>query len=120
MNFLIDKVIDSGKLASERVIFKAQNDDNIGFYGVFKTVEAGQATVSGKIRATHWFPDKDVKKGDLIVLYSKVGINTERKEADGSTVHFFYWGLTDAQWEKRDKGSDAVVLFKIDAWAHKT
>lgn len=119
MNLVIQKIVTPGKLDTERVLFKVENDAAIGFYGIFKTIEIGEKTLSSNIRKSYWFPDKDVKKGDLVVLYSKVGINTERKEADGSTVHFFYWGNDATQWEKREKDSDAVVLFKIDEWGHK-
>lgn len=120
MNLAIQKIVTPGKLDTERVLFKVLAEEAIGFYGVFKTVETGENTVSSNVRKTYWFPDKDVKKGDLIVLYSKSGINTERKESDGSTVHFFYWGNNASQWEKREKASDAVVLFKIAEWGHKT
>jgi len=119
MNLLIKKIVDPGNLVNERIILEVQNDDNIGFYGIFKTIETGEETVSNKIRATYWFLDKDIKKGDLVVLYSKIGINTERKETDGSTIHFFYWGLDIAQWQKRETEKDAVVLFRIDEWIHK-
>jgi len=47
------------------------------------------------------------------------GVNTEKKQADGSTVHFFYWLNETPQWEKRQEKRDAVVVFKIGAWAHE-
>lgn len=119
MSLTIKKIVKPGVIADERVIFNVTDDTDVGFFGVFKTIQTGESTVSNKIRNTYWFPDKSVKKGDLVVLYSKVGVNTERRETDGSTVHFFYWGNKDSQWTIKETNLDAVVLFKIEEWSHK-
>src|SRR3989344_1166940 len=119
MNLVIQKIIAPGDLENERDVFEVRDDDEVGFYGVFKTIEVGENTVSGRVRNTYWFPNKSIKKGDLVVLYSRVGVNTEKKQADGSTVHFFYWLNETPQWEKRQEKRDAVVVFKIGAWAHE-
>lgn len=119
MTLIIQNIISSGDITKERVVFKAAQDLAVGFYGVLKTIETAPNTVSNKVRDTYWFPDKDVKKDDLVVLYSKKGINTERKEKDGTTTHFFYWGKEASQWEKRAVQSDALILFKMEEWKHK-
>lgn len=117
MNIEINKITDAGSLENERIILKVLIDDELGFYGAFKTKKTGTTTVSSSIKATYWFPDRQVKKGDLVVLYSKSGVNTERKNKDGSTSHFFYWGLSSATWNNPE---DSVVLFKIDEWEYKS
>lgn len=117
MNMEISKIADSNDINKERIIFKVLLDEELGFYGVFKSKKTGEKTVSSKTTGSYWFPDRQIKKGDLVVLYSKVGINSEKKNNDGTTSHFFYWGETGPLWEKE---VDAAVLFKIDEWKYKT
>ena len=117
MNLEINKITDAGNLENERIIFKVLVDDELGFYGVFKTKKTGETTVSSSIKATYWFPDRQVKQGDYVVLYSKVGVNTEQKNKDGTTSHFFYWRMSSTIWNDLD---DCVVLFKIDEWKYKS
>ncbi len=117
MNIEINKITDAGSLEKERIIFNVLLDDELGFYGAFKTKKTGPTAVSSGIKATYWFPDRQVKKGDLVVLYSKSGVNTERNNKDGTTSHFFYWGMSDATWNDSE---DSVVLFKIDEWKYKS
>lgn len=117
MNIEISKIMDPGIPESERVLLKVLLDDELGFYGAFKTKKTSEETISSKISATFWFPDRHVKKGDLVVLYSKAGVNTERKNNDGTTSYFFYWGTNGSIW---NEPKDSVVLFKIDGWKYKS
>jgi hypothetical protein len=54
-----------------------------------------------------------VKSGDLIVLYTKRGVSKERVNKDGSTSHFYYWGLADPVWGLEDF---VAVVVHIDQW----
>jgi hypothetical protein len=36
---------------------------------------------------------KAVEAGDLVVLYSKPGTQSQKKLNNGTAVHFFYWGV---------------------------
>ena len=117
MNVEIFKITDGGVLKDERIILKVIVDDFLGSYAVFKTKKTGENTVSARTAKTFWFPDRQVKKGDLVVLYSKVGVSTERKNDDGTTTHFFYWQSTETIWNETD---DAVVLLKMGQWDYKT
>ncbi len=116
MNIAINKTVDRGDLEKERIIFAVKDDDFLGAYLVFKSKKTGEKMVSSKTEATYWFPDKEVKKGDLVVLYTKVGINTEKKNTDGTTSFFFYWGLTDSLW---NDSVDAVVLTRLQEWSFR-
>lgn len=117
MHIEINKIVDPGVLEKERVVLKVLIDDELGFYGAFKSKKTGEKTISSKVTATFWFPDRYVKKGDIVVLYSKRGVNTERKNNDGTTSFFFYWGMNEPIWNKSE---DSVVLFKIDEWQYKS
>ncbi len=105
---------EKGKLDGERLVFTVEQDDDIGSYAVFHTNFLKDGMVSSRVKRVYWFPDKPVRKGDLVVLYTKQGTQSEKKASDGSTSHFFYWGLTGALW---DSPSECAVLTHIDSWA---
>ncbi len=113
MNIVINKIVDRSDLEKERIIFTVKEDDFLGAYLVFKSKKTGEKMVSSETKGTYWFPDKDVKKGDLIVLYSKKGINTEKKNTDGTTTYFFYWGSTNVLW---NDSVDAAILLRLQEW----
>ena len=88
----------------ERLVLKVLNDDDIGYYVIFKTSFI-EERIYTHIKNTFWFPDKKVRKGDFIVLYTKSGIQSEAKNKMGTISHIFYWGLKEAIWGRKD---DAV------------
>lgn len=45
MNLEINEITGAGNLENERIVFKVLIDDELGFYGVFKTKKTGQTTV---------------------------------------------------------------------------
>jgi hypothetical protein len=107
MNIKFRSIEDSENLDKERIIFSVVETDFLGTYVVFKSRKTGEKVVSSTVEKTYWFPDKDVKKGDLVVLYTKAGVNTETKNEDGTTTHFFYWQSSELLWSNPDA---AVVL----------
>lgn len=111
MNIKVKKIIDRGVIGSERIVFEVLTSDDLGQYMVFKSKDVGEGKVSSKIELTYWFPDKAVSAGDLVVLYTKAGTNTEQKNKDGSTSHFYYWGKVVSLWESK---SSTVLLGKVD------
>src|SRR4051812_35044129 len=91
MRLKLSKIEDSGILEKERVVFRVLTSGAIGNYLISKTEKNGEG-ISAKISGTFWLPDKEVKKDDLVVIYSKAGINTSSTNIKGNTSHFFYWG----------------------------
>jgi hypothetical protein len=63
-------------------------------------VDKENRPISGQIPHVYWFMNKDVKKGDIIVLYSKSGRRSEKNNDGGYTSHFFYWGRSGPIWTK--------------------
>ena len=116
MKINIQTIVDRGVLDKERVVFEVQEDDFLGGYLVLKTKKTGESTVSSITRGTYWFPDKDVKKGDLVVLYTKKGVNTEKKNTDGTTTHFYYWQKEEVLWGVDE---DVVLLARLQDWDYK-
>lgn len=84
---------------------------NIGHYALFQTGYRDEQP-SIWINHTYWFPDKHVVAGDLIILYSRSGMQTETKMKSGNTAHFFYWGKDESVWD--DPDTCAVLLFGPD------
>jgi len=46
----------------------------------------------------YWFPDKLIKTGDWVVLYTKEGTSSE-KAGDRAKTYFYYWGFGEPQWQ---------------------
>lgn len=117
MNIKITRIINPGVVDKERLLMKVIASDDVGRYVVFDTVETGSRTISSRPRNVYWFPDREVKAGDQIVLYTKTGISTQRKSDDGSTIFFFYWGKREPLWNKPGEGA---ALLEIESFEYKS
>ena len=113
MNVEIRYIADAGVASKERLVLRVLRADDIGSYVVFDTTFTSQGDVSNKVRHSFWFPDKNVRKGDLVVLYTKSGLASENKNQDGSTTHFFHWCLDKTVW---NTDGDCAVLVHVDNW----
>ena len=102
---------DKGKLGDERTGFTVITPCNLKNFMVFRT----QLTEKGfsNVGAVFWFPPQEVGAGDNVVLYTKRGSSSVKKNEDGTTTYFFYWGLDSAIFSDEKK---AVVLAKINTW----
>jgi hypothetical protein len=80
-------------------VLDVTSDTDIGEYVVLRARSGDERTIlTGSLRGGYWFPDKQVRRGDLVVLYTKAGNSREKRNSDGSQTHFFYWGRTTACW----------------------
>src|ERR1022692_892986 len=89
MKLEIDKIKDRGE-GEERIVFNVKEDCDIGRYFVFSTHKTSENKFSSSLQHPFWFPDKEVKKSDLVVLYTKKGSSSYRLNKDGTTSHFYY------------------------------
>jgi hypothetical protein len=117
MKLEISSFADPGNLQKERLVMKALSDIDIGNYAVFisNVSDDGKATAGPK--TAFWFPDGTVRAGDLVVLYTKAGQDSKKDLADGTTVHFYYWGITDVLWGRGDK---TAVILRVAEWTNRT
>jgi hypothetical protein len=97
MKLEIQNVADKGNLDKERLVLKVRKDTDMGDYVLLQT-GYDNGSVNIEIYATYWFPYKEVKTGDLVVIYTKDGVSNEKELTQGYKAHFFYWELEDAIW----------------------
>jgi len=107
MKLQLRSIVAPGKLQKERLTLRALEDLDVGDYLV---AQSGYADDSPTTDFDHtlWFPYKEIQKGDLVVVYTKAGTNSERVLANGHKAHFFYLDLTSTIWDNPNNG--AVVL----------
>ncbi len=99
----------------ERTTFKVTQNCDLGQYLFATSLVVNDTSFSSKIKNVYWFPDKDVKAGDLIVLYTKKGDKNSIVNDDGSNTHFFYLGLNETISEEKL----CVVLLEASSWRYK-
>lgn len=114
MNVNIKSFPDAGDAAKERIVLNVTTDGDIGKYLLFCTTKLGDGSPTAGRKQMYWFPDKPIKAGDLVVLYTKKGTRSEKKQDSGATVHFFYWGLEGSLW---GDGKNVAVLMHSAEWS---
>ena len=99
----------------ERVVFVAKEDCDIGKYIVFSSryfnVEAKR--ISSMLKYLFWLPDKVVRKGDRIIIYTKAGQTQEKANQDGTMSYFFYRGNKESCFADTNA---CVVLMDASIW----
>lgn len=116
MNVEIRSIRNPGELEDERLVLRVLRDCDIGRYFTFDTTYTEDGRVSNLVRHPYWFPDKEVKAGDLVVVYTKTGRQSQKVNNDGSTSHFFYRGIDRTIWNQE---RDCAVVLEISDWKSK-
>ena len=112
MKLTISSITDKGDAQKERLLLRVLADIDVGDYAIFRTIiRDGQATAA--VEKVFWFPTKHVGAGDMVVLYSRQGVDKDRAQKGGGTVHFFYWDQDEPQWMDADF---APVLVHTPNW----
>jgi hypothetical protein len=111
MSVLISQIVDKGNHQKERVILRVTLPTDIGRYAAFRTTvsDGGPNT---DLKNAFWFPDKSVATGDLVVLYSKAGVPSEKLMSQSKKAHFYYWGSKSSLWGR--PGYAFVLLQTLD------
>lgn len=116
MKIEIQSVADKGNNQKERLVLKVRSGSDIGEYLLIQTGYNDGGVTIGTFY-TYWFPYKSVSPGDLVVLYTKSGKDSEKDLSGGRKAHFFYWGIDNAIWNRRDR---APVLLHAPEWVSKS
>ena len=107
MKIEFKSIADRGNYDKERLVLKVLADTDIGDHLVAQT-DALSQDIGTELYHTFWPSYKTISSGDLIVLYTKSGKDSEKELSDGRHTHFYYWGLNSAIWDNNDKA--AVIL----------
>jgi hypothetical protein len=99
MSVEIVGIEDAGDIMKERLVLKTTSRDQLGKYAVFRCeADDDGLPYSGNIPRTFWFPNRILAEGDLVILYSRKGRDSRKKNADGKTSLFYYWELEESIW----------------------
>lgn len=112
MNLEIRSIVEKGDRQKERLTLRCTSDTDLGHYVLLQTSSRNGVVNTGVMR-TMWFPDKLIQKGDLVVIYTRAGTQSEKALTTGKTAHFFYWGHSTPIWTDDDAG---VVLLHAPDW----
>jgi hypothetical protein len=116
MKIQIHSIIDQGKEGGERIAFRAIEDCNLKFYSTYITLQYSSGDFYNQPKHTFWFPPRDIKAGDWIVIYTCAGNMSSKVNEDGSNSYFYYWGIPKPVFNKPE---DAVVLSEMSSWQTK-
>ena len=111
MKLEFDEIKDRGT-PKERILFNVKEDCDIGEYFVFSTRKTAAGKFSSLVQHPFWFPDKGVKKGDLVVLYTKKGSSSYKLNADETSTHFYYRKFDESILE-----GQLVLLVESNTWS---
>ena len=112
MSLKIRAIRNAGDLDKERIVLIADSEVDIGKY-VLLAVDASGEELYSEIGAAFWLPDKEIRGGDLVVVYTKQGNNGVKRNKDNTRTYFYYWGLKDVNWIP---GERAAVLGELRRW----
>lgn len=92
---------------------RASQDLDIGDYALLRTgYNSAISKVTTRVHNAMWFPNKKIKQGDFVVVYTKSGRSSE-KEFEGHISHFLYWGEASTLWDMPDV---SAVLLTAPQW----
>jgi hypothetical protein len=107
MKLKIVGIYDRGIPNQERLHLNVLAPADLSFHVVLDTTRVGD-TVSTQIRNVYWWTRYPVQAGDWVILYTRSGLFSTARRADGRTNHFFFWGMKSVLWA--NPASCAVVL----------
>lgn len=111
MDLEIRRIVNVGEYNRERIIISVKNSVDIGSF-ILACTKRKEKSISSKIRNPFWFPDKVMNEGDLVVVYSKKGVNRVQENDDGSKTYFLYWNLSTPLWNQ----DEIPVLLEVAGW----
>jgi hypothetical protein len=86
MKLVFSSIADRGNPKSERIVLKARSRTDVGAYAILRAAADGEV-VTNAIDDTFWFPDKGIEDGDIVVVYTKAGVQSEKALKSGKRAH---------------------------------
>jgi hypothetical protein len=116
MKLQISSIADKGTSNRERLVLKVLTEADVGDFILMQTGFTESDGVTNNVYNAYWFPYKRVSSGDLVVVYTKSGTESQKSIDGNRIVHFFYWGLASPIWTKKHT---AAVLLYAPEWESK-
>jgi hypothetical protein len=106
-------IFDRGDISKERVHFRAIADISLQFYAIYDTNYLGDDKIQTQHKNCFWFAPFQVKAGQNVVLYTRIGNQNTEPRNDGSVFHFFFRGLNQPIYTQPEK---CAVIFELANW----
>lgn len=113
MKLQIVRIADRGQPNRESLHLHVLQPTNLSYYVALYTHYQSPTVIANGLLTAFWFPGEDVRPGDTIVLFSGNGQPQQRLEPNGSTTHFYYWGMPNAIWHHP---ANCVMLVEVGNW----
>ena len=113
MRLQIVAIADRGVPNKERLHLKAIVDLDLAYVVVLRSRYLGPTNVSANSLPAFWFPPRQVRMGDSIILYTGAGPVTQEASGDGTTNYFYHWGFPQTIFHDPEA---CVVVVDVNSW----
>lgn len=105
MKVKLAKILDYGDSENERILIEVLDDCDLGNYVLALSNVIDDNRISNKIENVYWLENKELKKGDLVIVYTKrQGTSIHRIEnKSGAISYFLFWNLESTLSNKQEK-----------------
>ena len=105
MKVRLAKILDYGDSENERILIEVLDDCDLGNYILALSNVVDENSISNKIESVYWLENKELKKGDIVIVYTKrQGASIKKIENNsGVTSFFLFWNLDTTLSNKQDK-----------------
>lgn len=105
MKVRLAKILDYGDSENERILIEVSDDCDLGNYILALSNVVDENSISNKIESVYWLENKELKKGDIVVVYTKRQGSSIKKIVNNSgvTSYFLFWNLDTTLSNKQDK-----------------
>jgi hypothetical protein len=109
----IKRVQNASTPSKEYVVLKANEDTDLHYWAVVDSTFNADGSMSNEYRHIYFFPAKQLKKGEWVVLYSGTGTNgtVKRFSNEGANYYAYYWQSGSCIW---NNAGDYASLIRYD------
>lgn len=105
MKVRMSKILGYGDPENERILIEVMEDCELGNYILALSNIVDAASISNKIESVYWLENQELKKGDLVVVYTKRQGTAIQKivNQSGAISYFLFWKLDTTISSKQGK-----------------
>lgn len=109
MKLQIYRIHSRGDSETECVVLGVIDDCNVQDYVLMDSSKHLNSLYLNTDRHNYWFPNVELKRGDVVFLWTCKGTNTAETK-DGVTCLHLYWGKSGTVWHNE---GDVALLFHV-------